>query len=138
MGLGVPVAVGPAALMLQDHLDDLPDASPPAFVHRDIRDAVPQVLDTVDGRPLTYSLFGKLEALERALVDGIEFLGDLHFEPSHGTNLMSILTLTETVKLLNAKNRKILMDVRVLIDQQTSHSAPTIAVSDNAGITCLS
>ena len=50
-----------------------------------------------------YSLLGKLGALERALLDGIGFLGDLHVEPGHGTNLVGTLTLGQTAALLNGK-----------------------------------
>lgn len=35
-----------------------------------------------------YALAGKLTALEKSLKDGAEYLGDLHEEPSHGTNLI--------------------------------------------------
>jgi len=34
-----------------------------------------------------FALSGKLTALQRALDEGIEYLGDAHEEPSHGTNL---------------------------------------------------
>jgi len=34
-----------------------------------------------------YSLSGKLTALEQSLEDGVEYLGDVHEEPSHGTNM---------------------------------------------------
>jgi len=34
-----------------------------------------------------YAVSGKLSAFQRSLVEGPEFLGDVHEEPSHGTNL---------------------------------------------------
>jgi len=48
-----------------------------------------------------YSLFGKIEALEQAMLTGEEYLGDVHIEPNHGTNIVGILTLEETAILLN-------------------------------------
>lgn len=48
-----------------------------------------------------YSLFGKIEALEQALQSGAEYLGDVHVEPNHGTNIVGVLTLEETALLLN-------------------------------------
>ncbi len=48
-----------------------------------------------------YSLFGKITALEHALETGIEYHGDVHIEPNHGTNIVGILSLEETAKLLN-------------------------------------
>jgi hypothetical protein len=48
-----------------------------------------------------YSLLGKLGALERAIIDGMEFLGDIHVEPGHGTNLVGTLTLAEAAAQLN-------------------------------------
>ena len=50
-----------------------------------------------------YSLLGKLGALELALDDGMEFLGDVHIEPGHGTNLVGTLTLAEAATLLNGE-----------------------------------
>lgn len=34
-----------------------------------------------------FALAGKLSALQTSLVDGAEYLGDVHVEPSHGTNI---------------------------------------------------
>ncbi len=48
-----------------------------------------------------YSLAGKLEALERALEEGSEFIGEVHVEPGHGTNLVGTLSLAEAASLLN-------------------------------------
>ncbi len=48
-----------------------------------------------------YSLFGKIEALEQALGAGKEYLGDVHIEPNHGTNIVGTLNLAETARLLN-------------------------------------
>lgn len=48
-----------------------------------------------------YSLFGKFEALEQALAAGKEYLGDVHIEPNHGTNIVGVLSLAETALLLN-------------------------------------
>jgi hypothetical protein len=48
-----------------------------------------------------YSLIGKLEALENSIIAKTDFLGDIHVEPHHGTNISSILSLTEIVKFLN-------------------------------------
>ncbi|MBM3161823.1 MAG: hypothetical protein FJZ79_00475 [Chlorobi bacterium] len=47
-----------------------------------------------------YSLFGKIEALEQALRTGVEYLGDVHIEPNHGTNMVGILSLEQTAMLL--------------------------------------
>ena len=48
-----------------------------------------------------YSLLGKISALEQALEEGNEYLGDVHIEPNHGTNIVGVLSLAETAKLLN-------------------------------------
>jgi len=48
-----------------------------------------------------YSLLGKIAALEQALEDGAEYRGDVHVEPNHGTNIVGMLSLAETAKLLN-------------------------------------
>ena len=48
-----------------------------------------------------YSLLGKLDALEQALGNGMEYLGDVHIEPGHGTNMVGVLSLAETASLLN-------------------------------------
>ena len=48
-----------------------------------------------------YSLRGKIEALEKALQNGTEYKGDIHVEPNHGTNIVGMLSLTETAELLN-------------------------------------
>lgn len=48
-----------------------------------------------------YSLIGKLGALERALREGRDYLGDVHIEPHHGTNMVGTLTLAETAKIVN-------------------------------------
>jgi hypothetical protein len=34
-----------------------------------------------------YALSGKLAALQQSLYEGVDYLGDAHEEPSHGTNL---------------------------------------------------
>ncbi len=54
-----------------------------------------------------YSLLGKLDALDRAIAEGSEYLGDVHIEPGHGTNMVGTLSLTETAKTLN---REILVE----------------------------
>ncbi|NTV24624.1 MAG: hypothetical protein HGB01_00255 [Chlorobiaceae bacterium] len=48
-----------------------------------------------------YSLIGKLDALEMALGEGVEYLGDAHFEPGHGTNLVGVRSLAEIAKMMN-------------------------------------
>ncbi len=48
-----------------------------------------------------YSLRGKMEALEQALDNGTEYRGDVHVEPNHGTNIVGMLSLSETAELLN-------------------------------------
>lgn len=48
-----------------------------------------------------YSLCGKFEALEKSLASGIEYKGDVHVEPNHGTNIVGMLSLAETAELLN-------------------------------------
>jgi hypothetical protein len=50
-----------------------------------------------------YSLLGKLDALEQAIEEGIEYLGDVHIEPGHGTNLVGMMSLAETASRLNAE-----------------------------------
>lgn len=45
-----------------------------------------------------YALGGKLNALELALSSGREFLGDVHIEPHHGTNLCGTLSLAESAE----------------------------------------
>ena len=48
-----------------------------------------------------YSLLGKLEALENSIISETDFHGDIHVEPHHGTNISSILSLSEIVEFLN-------------------------------------
>jgi hypothetical protein len=48
-----------------------------------------------------YSLLGKIEALENALLSGIDYRGDVHIEPHHGTNMVGSLSLAETAELMN-------------------------------------
>ena len=45
-----------------------------------------------------YTLYGKLEALKNNLEHDTAFLGDVHVEPHHGTNISSILSLTEVIR----------------------------------------
>ena len=47
-----------------------------------------------------YSFMGKLQALEDCIVQKGEFLGDIHIEPHHGTNISSIKSLEEIVIFL--------------------------------------
>jgi hypothetical protein len=47
-----------------------------------------------------YSLMGKLQALEESILQNAEFLGDIHIEPHHGTNISSIKNLEEVVIFL--------------------------------------
>lgn len=51
-----------------------------------------------------YSLFGKLDALERALEEdcGLDYLGDVHIEPGHGTNVVGTRSLAKMAMFLNA------------------------------------
>ncbi|WP_347564577.1 hypothetical protein [Chlorobium sp. N1] len=55
-----------------------------------------------------YSLLGKIDALETALGTEKEggrgaslYLGDVHVEPNHGTNIVGVLSLAETAGMLN-------------------------------------
>ncbi|MCX6177894.1 MAG: hypothetical protein NT163_00715 [Chlorobiales bacterium] len=48
-----------------------------------------------------YSLQGKITALEKSLETGKEYRGDVHIEPNHGTNIVGMLSLSETAELLN-------------------------------------
>ena len=48
-----------------------------------------------------YSLLGKIAVLEQALENGLEYRGDVHVEPNHGTNIVGMLSLAETAQLLN-------------------------------------
>jgi len=45
-----------------------------------------------------YTLYGKLEAIKNNLEHDTEFLGDVHVEPHHGTNISSILSLSEVIR----------------------------------------
>lgn len=47
-----------------------------------------------------YSFIGKIEALEASLIQKVDFLGDVHIEPHHGTNISSVKSLSEVVKFL--------------------------------------
>ncbi len=47
-----------------------------------------------------YALTGKLTALDMALKSGVDFLGDVHLEPHHGTNLCGVLSLTESSRVV--------------------------------------
>ena len=51
-----------------------------------------------------YSLLGKLEALERSLEEegGLDYLGDVHIEPGHGTNVVGTRSLAKMAMFLNA------------------------------------
>jgi hypothetical protein len=48
-----------------------------------------------------YSLTGKIIALEKALEKGMEYRGDVHIEPNHGTNIVGMLSLAETAAAMN-------------------------------------
>ena len=48
-----------------------------------------------------YSLLGKIDALEQALGTDREYKGDIHIEPNHGTNIVGLLSLAETAKIIN-------------------------------------
>jgi hypothetical protein len=48
-----------------------------------------------------YSLLGKIDALEQALNKGMDYLGDIHIEPNHGTNMVGGLSLAETARIMN-------------------------------------
>ena len=48
-----------------------------------------------------YSLLGKIAALEHALEEGTAYRGDVHVEPCHGTNIVGMLSLAETARLMN-------------------------------------
>ncbi len=50
-----------------------------------------------------YSLLGKIEALEQALRGNLDYRGDIHIEPNHGTNIVGLLSLTETADLINSQ-----------------------------------
>ena len=47
-----------------------------------------------------YSLTGKIEALEKSLRKDTPFLGDVHIEPHHGSNISSTQRLTAIVEFL--------------------------------------
>ncbi|NTW55226.1 MAG: hypothetical protein HGB15_10855 [Chlorobaculum sp.] len=51
-----------------------------------------------------YSLIGKLDALERAIEEdgGSDYLGDVHIEPGHGTNVVGTRSLAKMAMFLNA------------------------------------
>ena len=51
-----------------------------------------------------YSLLGKIEALERSLEEGVanDYLGDVHIEPGHGTNVVGTRSLAKMAMFLNA------------------------------------
>ncbi|NTU58566.1 MAG: hypothetical protein HGB00_06555 [Chlorobiaceae bacterium] len=55
-----------------------------------------------------YSLLGKLDALEQAIEHGTEYLGDVHIEPGHGTNLVGMMSLAETATALNRRECDVL------------------------------
>lgn len=46
-----------------------------------------------------FALSGKLTALQRSIEEGIEYIGDAHVEPSHGTNITG-RSLTELAQLI--------------------------------------
>ncbi len=50
-----------------------------------------------------YSLTGKLEALAKSMDTNLDFLGDIHIEPHHGTNISSTLSLSEIVDYLHKR-----------------------------------
>ncbi len=49
-----------------------------------------------------YALLGKFEAFHMALSAQQEFLGDVHVEPDHGTNISSAMSLTQTAQWIDA------------------------------------
>ncbi len=51
-----------------------------------------------------YSLLGKLDALARAFEEGVanDYLGDVHIEPGHGTNVVGTRSLAKMAMFLNA------------------------------------
>ncbi|TLU81503.1 MAG: hypothetical protein FDX21_11830 [Chlorobium sp.] len=82
------------------HWHDYPDIEQlPKGYHLHGEDNPPVACSTPQSA--AYSLFGKITALERALDEEVEYCGDVHIEPNHGTNIVGILSLEETAKLLN-------------------------------------
>ncbi|TLU56094.1 MAG: hypothetical protein FDX18_09625 [Chlorobium sp.] len=59
-----------------------------------------------------YSLLGKIAALEKSLEMSEEYRGDVHIEPNHGTNIVGILSLAETAKLLNPELSEFVLQQR--------------------------
>lgn len=53
-----------------------------------------------------YSLLGKFEALEECLKSDLDFMGDVHIEPHHGSNISSTFSLLEVVNHLHSINLK--------------------------------
>ncbi|MEI8032456.1 MAG: hypothetical protein WCH05_03830 [Chlorobiaceae bacterium] len=82
------------------HWHGYPDAGElPAGYHMHGRDNPPVSCSTPQSA--AYSLLGKITALEAAMEKGEEYCGDVHIEPNHGTNIVGILSLTETAALMN-------------------------------------
>ena len=50
-----------------------------------------------------YALVGKLEALGRRVAEGAPYLGDIHVEPHHGTNLSGRMTLAQAAAWAEAQ-----------------------------------
>lgn len=53
-----------------------------------------------------YALLGKFEALNLALTNRQEFLGDVQVEPDHGTNISSTMSLRETARWIDAHHKQ--------------------------------
>lgn len=47
-----------------------------------------------------YTMFGKLSALNQSLEEKMPYMGDVHIEPHHGSNISSIYKLEQVVKML--------------------------------------
>ena len=67
-------------------------ATPPAFALHG--EANPPVSCSTP-QSAAFALVGKLEALGHAIAEGAPYLGDLHVEPHHGTNLSGRISLAE-------------------------------------------
>jgi hypothetical protein len=52
-----------------------------------------------------FALAGKLAALNEFITGGIDYLGDVHVEPHHGSNVTGCLTLEETAAWVDAQHQ---------------------------------
>ena len=79
----------------------MPEQAPPGYVLHGVQN--PSVCCSTPQSAI-YALTGKIRALDLSLAADAEFLGDVHIEPHHGTNLCGVMSLNESAEFVYALN----------------------------------